>query len=358
MALTTTTQIAGPVNFKFQERLLRQAKPRCVYFAGSMEGSVLPSHSGTFSVKWRRYDALTPTVSALSELTGTLTHPTRAGTQAAVTDVTATVSKYGDHVFVTEETSLINSEGETGRKTYGLVSTLGIQAGRSLNRLQRNILEDNATMIYASGASADGGVADVISLGVIEEATNTIEANSAITFAPQTSGSRAIGTAPVGEAFWGFCHTHVKPDIRKIPGFVSVERYATQTQTVPGEFGTVGDVRWISSPEASADTDSGKAVSGGIRTTSGSNADLYTSVVFGMDYHGALSLDRTMIRETYVAGDEIPAIILIHKERGSAGTGDPLDEVESVAWKSWHGGSILNAAFGRGIRTGASILSA
>ncbi len=356
MALTTTSQIAGPVNYKFQEKLLRQAQPRCVYFAGSMEGSVLPSHSGTFSVKWRRYDALTPTVSALSEITGSATHPLRSGSTMSVTDPTATVSKYGAHVSFSEEADLVNSEGEMGRKTFGLVSTLGIQAGRSLNRLQRNILEDNATPIYTSGASANSGVVDPITLGVIEQATNAIETNSAITFAPKTSGSTAFGSAPVGEAYWGFCHTHVKPDIRKIPGFISVERYASQTQTVPGEFGAVGDVRWISSPEASIDTGSGGNAAGGIRTTTGS-VDIYTSIVFGMDFHGALSLDRSMIREVYMAGDEIPAIILIHQPMGSAGTGDPLRENASFGWKSWHGGKVLNANWGRGIRSGASKLS-
>ena len=139
---------------------MRQAHPCCVYFAGSMESSILHAHSGTFSVKWRRYDALTPTTSALSEITGTPTHPLRAGAALAVSDVTATVEKYGAHVSFSEEADLLNSEGEMGRKTFGLVSTLGIQAGRSLNRLQRNIIEDNATPIYTSGSSPNSGLLD------------------------------------------------------------------------------------------------------------------------------------------------------------------------------------------------------
>lgn len=353
MTLTTTTQVAGPVNVVFQQTLLRVATPRCTYFVGSMPGT-LQSHQGSFTVKWRRHDALTPTTSALSELSGAVSYPTRTASQAAVTDLTTAVSKYGDFFIITEEVDLVNFNGNTDAH----VKTLGIQAGRSLNRLQRNVLEDNATLVYASGASADSGVADPITLGLIENVTNTLEENSAMTFTAMTRGDAAYATSPIGAAYWGLCHTHVKPDIRKVAGFVSVEKYAGQTQTAPGEFGTVGDVRWVSSPEASADTDSGGDPGGnGLRSTTGGAADLYTSIVMGMDAHGAISLDSELIQEIYNAGDSIPGIILISKAKGSAGTADPLDELATMGWKAWHGGRILNSTWVYGIRHGASKLN-
>lgn len=352
MSITTTTQVAGPVNVVYQQTLLRVATPRCVYFVGSMPGT-LQSHSGSFTVKWRRHDALTPTTSALSELTGSASYPTRSASQAAVTDLTSAVSKYGDFFLISEEADLVNFNGTTDAH----VKTLGIQAGRSLNRLQRNVLEDNATLIYASGASADGDVADSLSLSLIENACNTIENNSAITFTSRTTGSTNTNTTPILESYWGLCHTHVKPDIRKLAGFVSVERYAGQVATAPGEFGAVGDVRWVSSPEASADADlGGDPGASSLRSTSGTAADLYTSIVFGMDAHGAISLDSELIQEIYNAGDSIPGIMVINKAKGSAGTADPLDELASMGWKAWHAGRILNGDWVRGIRHAASKL--
>jgi len=75
-----------------------------------------------------------------------------------------------------------------------------------------------------------------------------------------------------------------------------------------------------------------------------------------MEAHGAVGLDNTHVQEIYNAGDTLPAIIMISKAKGSSGVGDPLDEVSSVGWKSWHTGSILNTAWIRGLRTGSAKL--
>ncbi len=352
MALTTTTTIAGPVNFVFQETLLRNAKPRAPYLVGSMPGSVLGSHQGTFSVKWRRIENLTPTVSARSELTGNLSLPTRTASQPSVSDVTATLAKYGDFITLTEEADLKNFNGQTDK----LVEVLGILAGRSLNRLQRNVLEDNVTLIYASGAAADGNVSDPITRALIKQAVNALNVQSAVTFTPETTGSTNIATAPMRPSYWGICHSNVEEDVRELTGFIAVERYSGQTATAIGEFGAVGGVRWVSTPEASTDADLGGNPGGAVRSTTGASADLHTSIILGMDAHGALSLDTELIREIYNAGDDIPGIILISHAKGTAGVADPLDEIASLGWKTWHAGAILNSNWARGLRTAASVL--
>lgn len=354
MAITTTSQATAPVNAIYQQTLLRQARPRCPYFVGSMGASVM-RHSGTFRVTWRRIDALTPTTTALSEITGNLSLPTRTATQLSVTDVSATIQKYGDFVHLTEEMKLINlSNFDT--QTDGVIATLGIQAGRSLNRLQRNALEDNATLVYPGSASTDSAVADPVDMTMVRNVTNVLDRNSATMFTPQTTGSTNVNTSPVSAAFWGLCHSDVKQDIRLLPGFVPVEKYAGQTQLANGEFGWVQDVRWVSSPEATIDTDTGGAPGNTVRSTSGTLADLYTSLIFGRDAHGSVSLDSTLIKEIYDAGDEVPGVMVINKPLGSAGAGDPLDEIATLGWKTWHAGVILNSTWIRGLRTAATKL--
>jgi len=352
MTISTTSQATAPVNVIFQETLLRVARARCPHFVGSVPGEV-SSHRGSFRVTWRRIDALTPTTSALSELTGTLTMPTRAATAIAVTDTSATASKYGAHVTLSEEADLINFNGLTD----GIVTALAVQAGRSLNRLQRNILEDNATAVYASGATANSGVADVIDRVLIRRGVNDLQNQSAMTFTARTFGSTNVGTAPLGEAYWGICHVDVEEDVRMIPGFRGVETYAGQTETAIGEFGVAAGIRFISSPEASADADAGAAAGNAVRSTTGVSADIYPTIILGQEAHGSISLDTKLTKEVYSAGDRVPGIILISKPRGSAGTGDPLDEVSSIGWKAWHSGALLNSNWVRGLRVAASKLT-
>jgi hypothetical protein len=56
------------------------------------------------------------------------------------------------------------------------------------------------------------------------------------------------------------------------------------------------------------------------------------------------------VRETYRAGDNLPGVMMIQNARGSAGSADPLHEISTLGWKSWHAGTPLNTAWGRVVR--------
>lgn len=352
--LTTTTQITAPVNNIFQQVLLRNAKARAPYFKGSTPAQI-SFHSGSFTAKWRRFENLTPTVTPLAELTGTLALPTRNAVQPTITDIVATVLKYGDVIILNEEVDLLNFS-QQGRK---LVEILGIQAGRSLNFLQRNEVEDNSTIIFVAGATSDATTASKITLNSIKLSVNQLQRNSALKFTAMTTGSKNINTTPLRPAFWGLTHVDVEEDIRLLAGFRAVESYAGQTATADGEFGAVGGTRWIASEDASIDVDAGVVTASApdLRANT-TNVDLYSSVVFGMDAVGSLGFGTSHIKETYQAGDDLPAVIAINKSRGSSGVADPLDEISTLAWKSWHVPKILNGTWIRAIRTGASALLA
>ena len=355
--LTTTTEIAGPVNVDFQIELLRNAKALCVYFAGS-EPADIAEHSGTFTALWRRIENLTPTTTPLAELTGSVSFPTRTASQPTVTDVRATVQKFGDFIFLNEEVDLINFNGQTEK----LMKVLGIQAGRSLNRLQRNVLEDNLTQVIAAstGTSATDTTTNNLSISNMALVVNVLNNNVANRFTPQTTGAVQIGTAPIRSAFMGFIHHDVEEDVRLLTGFQAVETYANQTETSVGEIGIAGGVRWVSSPEASIDDAAGATVTasatGDGRSAGAVSYDLYNSVVIGEDCHGSLGLSAKHVKEIYRAGDNLPAIQVRNTAKGSAGSADPLAEVGTLGWKTWHAGVILDPAWGRVIRGTASRL--
>lgn len=349
MAITTTTEQTAPVNVIFQQTYLRQAKARCPYFAGTLPGT-LQSKQGSFTVKWRRMVPLNPTTTPLAELTGNLSLPTRTASQITQTDLTEPVKKYGDFIFLTEEADLVNFNTMTDQ----LMETLGIQAGRSLNRLQRNEQEDNSTVLRSGGVATDGDIVEALTRTVVKRAVNELNVNSALLFTPMTQGADLFNTTPIRSSYWGICHSDVEEDIRDFTTFFPVERYSSQTQTEMGEFGIADGVRWISTPEGSIVINAGGTpATNGLRSTGGTSADIYKSLVYGMEAYGSVSLDTTLIKEVYLAGDNIPGVQVIAKAMDSGGIGNPLNEVGSMGWKFWHAAKVLNNTWARVIHSGA-----
>lgn len=349
MSVTTQTQIAGPVNVVFQRSLLTRARMLCPYFVGTVPAEIR-SNSGTFTAKWRRYEHLTPVTSSLTEIQGAIAFPTRTAVQASVTDLTASVSKYGNVIFLNEEVDLININDVAMQ----LSDVLGENAGRSLNRLQRNIMEDNATAFLAGTATTAtdlGGTtaaASALTRGGITAIVNALNRLDAMKFMPMTQGSQNIGTSPIRESYWALNHVDTTEDVRLLTGFVAVETYANQTEVAPGEYGAVGGIRFIETTESTIDSSIGATVTStataGARTTgSSSRADVYNTVIMGREAVGSLGLDSTHVKTSYRPDDRLPAVMMISHPRGSAGAADPLNEVSSLGWKSWHGGTILNS---------------
>ncbi len=361
MALTisaTDTELPKPLNAVFNQTLLRNAQVRAPYFAGTVPAAV-ERRRGSNVAMWRRIENLTEATSALSELTGTAAYMQgRDAAALSVTNVTATLSKYGNFVILNEEVDLFNFPGQFDK----ILQVIGINAGKTLNILQRNIAEDNLTLVYAGGAASDGAVSSTITLDNIKLVVNTLDKQSALTFTPMTTGSQNIGTNPILPAYWGLCHPDVAVDVTGLTGFKSVETYAGQTATVMGEFGTITvagrAVRFISSEDAGVDAGAGAsgAASADLNNTS-NNADLYTTVIYGQDCLAGVGLGESHPDGIYRAGDELDSVDVIVKAPSATGTSDPYNEITTVAWKAWHTGAVLNSAWGRGVRSGASLLT-
>ena len=370
MTLTVSdaaTYVQKPVNVIYTQTLLRNARPLCPYMLGTTAGQIA-RNGGTATIKWRRLDTsldnstsgiapLTSTASALSEVSTASYMQGRTPATAHFSDYTATVLKYGQFFIINEEVDVFSPNGTM----MGITNTLAITAGRTLNILQRNVLDDNATVVYVGGVASDGVVASKITAGSIDSVIATLSTNVAMPFSPQSQGSSNVGTNPMLPGFWGFTHPHVAYDIAKLPGFKSVETYAGQVDTVPGEFGAYGGagytVRFVQSTDATKDLDSGIAVgSTGLRATT-TNIDLYTTSIVGMDAVGSVGLGKSFTDGIYRGGDNLPGIEMIAKGVGTgqpSGTDDPFDEITTLAYKFWHTGKILNANWCRAIRSGAT----
>lgn len=351
----TDTELQKPVNVLFQQTFLRRAQQGCPYFIGSMPG-MLSTQGGTSTVKWRRIEQEDPTTTALAELTGTAAYMQgRDASTPTFTDVLATVSKYGQYYIVNEEVDLYNPNQTAAE----LVAVLGESAGRSLNMLMRDVMEDNFTKRYAENGTTDGGVHTPVTIAELNRVGNELSRNSARPFTAMTSGSQNIGTAPILRSYWGIVHPDVTHDLAGLSGWKSVETYHQGTAIVQNEVGYYAragkGIRFIESEDASIDYNTGAAQSGeDVRALSGI-ADLYTIVVFGENAVGSVGLGMRHTDGVYRAGENQGGFEMIYT--GPGGPGDPFREIRTLAWKAFFAGAVLNSNWGRAIRVAATDLT-
>lgn len=340
MTITATTTAGAPVSVQFQTALLHVAQAQCPYFAGVTPATIRSRQGAELVAKWRRVTNLTVSTSALSELTGSESYPLRTGTQLSVVDITATAAKYGAFILLNEEVDLENLTSMNA----GYAKALGIQAGRTLNQLQRNEEEDNSTIYRVANAATDALIAYPLRKTDVDYAVNWINRQDGVPFTDQTFGSDNYGTDPVEPAFKGVCHPDVEEDIRNHAGFTPAAEYGAHTRLERYEFGKTGRVRWVSSSDSSVELGVGGIISGNVRkaTGTGLEADVYNTVIYAQDAYGSVGLDTAHIKESYLAGDELPGIMVINKGLGSAGTADPLNEVRTMGWKTWHAAKVIS----------------
>lgn len=349
-----STHVTAPVNVVLMRTLLATANKRLPYFNGTMPGS-LGKNQGSTTVKWRRIENFSVATTALGEPTGTLAFGVgRTPVTPTITDITVSVQKYGNFLIHSEELDLFN----VNSRAVQLMQKMGINAGETLNILQRDIF-NQATTGRFSGASATATTNVTTSLGLadIEWAFAELDRNSAEKQESDAFGSTNIGSSPVRASYYGICHTDVAADLRRQSGFISVEQYGGYTSTNIGEFGAVNGVRWSATETAPVATSGSVATVTGMRGTSDSLNDVYSSFIYGEEAVGSVGLGMEHLTNIYKSEDREPTILVIQKTVGSSGVGDALDEVGSLGWKGWHAGKILQPLWIQKIESLASDLT-
>ena len=330
--------------------LLQAARKKLPYFNGTLPGELI-KNGGSSAVKWERINNLAATTTALSEFTGSSAFLFgRALVTPTYSSVTATAAKYGNAIQVNEEVDLFNVNTRAAR----LMDTLGANAGESLNTLCKNQAYDGATQIRycanaAGGATTNGNsyVTSKMATIDLQYAVNLINENSGMPFTPMATGSRNIGTNPVRASYYGICHVDAEEDVRTMTGFVPVEQYGGYTETMPFEFGAVNGIRWCSTQVSTIAASAGKKTATGYRGSSNIKNDVYSSYVYGKEAVGTVGLGNMHASNSYEMYNPKypPAVEAIFKPVGSAGAGDPYNEIASLAWKAWFVSALLNGTW-------------
>ena len=133
-------------------------------------------------------------------------------------------------------------------------------------------------------------VNSAITLGLVRKITKNLKANHGEPVNKVLRASELYGTDAVAEGYTVYCHTDLEPDIRDLPNFTPVEKYATGTP-MPNEVGKCETFRFITTPDLPSLQNAGAAVGSlGLYSTTGVSIDVYPFIVAAQDAWGQVAV--------------------------------------------------------------------
>ena len=310
MAQTGTGQVTQAVTEYFNRRLLMKAKPYTPHnkFADIAD---IPRNQGTL-IRRRRYTLLTAATTPIVEgVTPDLQ-------QLAITNVDATVQEYGSGVLLTRKllyTTLDPLLNEVN-------DLLGQNAGQTLDQLNATELATITTKQYASTATSTDEVTSAMKLTKQEvmEAVRTLKNNNAMKLTSMVNHDDGFNSSPLDACFVGLVHPNSTYDLKNITGFVRVEEYGSQKAAMENEVGTLDEVRFIETTNAT------------VRSSEGAGSiDVYSTII----------LAKEAYMNSRIAGEAMRNII-----EGPGGNSDPFHQRTTSVWFATFVAQILNDNFG------------
>ena len=245
----------------------------------------IPKNGGK-TIEFRKF---APLAKALTPITEGVTPD---GKSLEVSTITAEVAQYGDYITqsdVLELTSLDNTILEATK-------LLGRQAGVTLDTVVRDVLHSGTNVTYC--AKADGTT--VTSREALDDTCQlTVKMVQKV-----VAKLRAQNAPTINGKYVAIIHPYVAYDLMRDPEWIDAHKYAKPDNLYEGEIGEIAGVRFVQTTEA-------KVYAGGV----------FGSLFMGEGAYGV----------TEITGGGLQTIV---KQKGSAGTADPLDQRSSVGWKA------------------------
>ena len=249
----------------------------------------IPQGSGK-TIEFRKFASLPKAMTPLTE------GVTPDGKSLNVTAITATVAQYGDYITqsdVLELTALDNTILEATK-------LLGRQAGLTLDTITRNVLHSGTNVTYCPKVAADGTETEVTSRAALDNSCQlTVKVIQQV-----VAKLRAQNAPTINGKYVAIVHPYVAYDLMRDPEWIEAHKYAKPENLYEGEIGEIAGVRFVQTTEAK----------------------IYENGVFG-----TLIMGEGAYGVTEISGGGLQTIV---KQKGSAGTADPLDQRSSVGWKA------------------------
>lgn len=249
----------------------------------------IPANGGK-TIEFRKFAPLAKATTPLTE------GVTPDGKSLAVSTITATVNQYGDYITqsdVLELTSLDNTILEATK-------LLGRQAGVTLDTVVRDVLQSGTNVTYCPKVAEGGAETAVTSRTNLD---NTCQLTVKV-IQQVVAKLRGQNAPTIGGKYVAIIHPYVAYDLMRDPEWIEAHKYTNSTNLYEGEIGEIAGVRFVQTNEA-------KIYDGGV----------FGTLIMGDGAYGV----------TEITGGGLQTIV---KQKGSAGTADPLDQRSSVGWKA------------------------
>ena len=290
--LNTTSSSTHPTYTNkeyYDRRLLEFAKTKFKHAQFGQERP-MPKNNGK-TVEFRKWELFDADTTPLTE--GVVPD----GLSMEQSNVTATIAQYGAYVTISDmlETTAYDQVKRDA------VKLLGERMGTVIDWVTRDAMNAGTNVQYANGKASRAavGATDILTTTEIRKAVRTLKKAKAPMF---SRGGR--------EHYICICSPDATFDLQSDTMWQDVSKYQNAEQIYSGEIGRIFGVVFVESTEAKVFAKGGA-----------NSADVHSALIFGQDAYGRIKIGN---------GDAIETII---KERGSAGTADPLDQFSTVGAK-------------------------
>ena len=249
----------------------------------------IPANGGK-TIEFRKFAPLAKATTPLTE------GVTPDGKSLSVSTITATVAQYGDFVTQTDVLELTSLDNTILEAT----KLLGRQAGLTLDTIVRNVMQSGTNVTYCPKIGEDGTETAVTSRASLDDTCQlTVDVVQQV-----VAKLRAQNAPTIGGKYVAIIHPYVAYDLMRDKEWIDAHKYSNPTNLYEGEIGEIAGVRFVQTTEA-------KIYEGGV----------FGSLFLGDGAYGV----------TEITGGGLQTIV---KQKGSAGTADPLDQRSSVGWKA------------------------
>jgi N4-gp56 family major capsid protein len=273
----------------YQTAMLDRLTPE-LFFMKYGDKRNIPTRKGA-TTQWRRLNNLNVSTTALTE------GVTPDGVDLSITPVTATVAQYGNWTKISEFIDLVGLDPlmtETAQ-------LMGENAGQSMDIIVRDIITAGTNVYYANGVAGRANVAAKITAADILKLRRTMKKNKV----------REIKLPDGSMGYLMFVSPDVALDLMQTQEWKDQNTYVSVDNRKNGELGKLYGVYFLEAVNVSIATGAGAAA-----------ADVHLNLMIGAGAYGIPDVE----------GSSKPEII-VHPA-GSGGVSDPLNQFNTVAWKS------------------------
>ncbi|WP_416731367.1 N4-gp56 family major capsid protein [Fictibacillus sp. JL2B1089] len=274
----------------YQDAMLERLLPE-LFFMKYGEKRNIPKNKGA-STSFRRLNPLAVSTTAITE------GVTPDGVDLNITKLVATVQQYGNWTKISE---FIDMTGLDPLLTEA-AQLMGENAGESMDTLVRDIVAAG-TNVVTVGAKARNAIlaTDKINALDILRVRRTLKRNKV----------KQIAVPGGGKGYLAFIHTDVATDLMQTQEWKDQNTYVDTKNREEGVLGKMYGIYFLEADNAVKFVGAGSA-----------GADVYGTIFIGKGAYGVPDVE----------GSSKPEII-VHKT-GSGGVADPLNQFNTVAWKS------------------------